>query len=273
LKGAVLKELYPRYGMREMADNDILFDKSRGAELREIMLELGFTVEEYDRGNHDIYYKKPVSNFEMHKELFSELGNKKLYIYYANVKDRLIRDDEKQYEYHFTDEDFYLYITAHDYKHYSLSGAGLRSLMDTYVYLKHKPLDMEYVVREAKKIGIADFERQNRELALHLFEGQELTHTEREMLDYIISSGTYGNLEQYVANAVQEKGKWGYFLSRLTLPRELMEILFPILKKAPFLYPFCWVLRIVRGLIFSNRKARGEIKGALGLNRGKVRPK
>lgn len=29
VKGAVLKDLYPRYGVREMSDNDILFDAER----------------------------------------------------------------------------------------------------------------------------------------------------------------------------------------------------------------------------------------------------
>lgn len=273
LKGSVIKDLYPRYGMREMADNDILFDKNRGADLREIMLSLGFTVEVYNRSNHDIYHKKPISNFEMHRELFSKLEVDNLYLYYADVKDRLNKDEGKQYGYHFTDEDFYLYIIAHDYKHYSSSGAGLRSLMDTYVYLKHKQLNMEYVVREAKKIGIADFERQNRELALHLFDGAKLTEAEQAMLDYVISSGTYGNRGHFVANRVQEKGRWGYFLSRLTLPREEMELSFPILKKVPFLYPFFWLFRLVRAFFLYNKAVRVEIKGVLGLDHQKARPK
>ena len=272
LKGAILKDLYPRYGMREMADNDILFDKTRGADLREIMIGLGFSLENYDCGAHDIYHKKPISNFEMHRILFHETAQEELYPYYADVKDRLVKDEGKQCGYHFTDEDFYLYITAHDYKHYACGGSGLRSLMDTYVYLIQKTLNMDYVIREAEKIGIADFEREKRQLALHLFEGAELTSSEREMLDYIISSGTYGNLEQSVANEVEEKGRWNYFLSRLTIPRDLMEGMFPVLRKAPFLYPVCWVLRILRGVLFRNRVFREQLKGALGLNRGKARP-
>ena len=70
LKGAVLKDLYPRFGMREMADNDILFDAERAGDVRRIMTGLGFSVEEYDEGNHDAYHKRPVSNFEMHRTLF-----------------------------------------------------------------------------------------------------------------------------------------------------------------------------------------------------------
>ena len=267
LKGSVLKDLYPRYGMREMADNDILFDKTRDADLREIMLSLGFTLENYDNGPHDIYHKKPVSNFEMHRTLFSASMREDLYPYYANVKNRLKQDEGKRYGYHFSDEDFYLYIVAHEYKHYSSGGTGLRSLLDTYVYLKKKNLNMDYIQREASKIGIADFERQNRDLALHLFDEEKLTDEEKKMLDYIVLSGAYGNVENAAINGVREKGQWGYFLSRLTLPKDVLVGMFPILRKVPFLYPACWLLRLLRGVFLRNKVFRVQLKAALGLNK------
>lgn len=266
LKGAILKDLYPRYGMREMADNDILFDKERGEDLRRIMVELGFTVERFDDGiPEDVYFKKPVSNFEMHRVLFSASMRGDLYPYFADVKDRLVPDEGRRYGFHFTDEDFYLYVITHEYKHYSQRGTGLRSVMDTYVYLTRKTLDMEYVRREVEKIGIGDFERQNRELALHLFGSEPLTEGDRAMLDYIVSSGTYGTIEQLAANQVATKGRWGYFLSRLTLPREVMEHAYPVLKKAPFLYPFFWVWRLLRGVFFRNRVFRTRLRAVLGI--------
>ena len=37
---------------------------------------------------------------------------------------------------HFTDEDFYVFIVAHEYKHFAdLGGTGIRNLVDRYVYL------------------------------------------------------------------------------------------------------------------------------------------
>ena len=41
LKGSILKELYPENGMREMADNDILYDSTKQAEVNTIMLSRG----------------------------------------------------------------------------------------------------------------------------------------------------------------------------------------------------------------------------------------
>ena len=49
------------------------------------MTGLGFSVEEYDEGNHDAYHKRPVSNFEMHRTLFSSDDPANLYPYYAGV--------------------------------------------------------------------------------------------------------------------------------------------------------------------------------------------
>ena len=63
LKGIIIKELYPQIGMRQMADNDILFDKTRASDIRSIMIHSGFKTELYDAGNQDVYYKPPICIF------------------------------------------------------------------------------------------------------------------------------------------------------------------------------------------------------------------
>ena len=80
--------------------------------------------------------------------------------------------------------------------------------MDTYVYLKKKgdALDWNYIAGELDKLGIADFESQNRSLALHLFSVEKLTEQDEEMLDYILSSGTYGTVQNCVSNKVKKLG-------------------------------------------------------------------
>ena len=267
LKGAVLKNLYPAYGMREMADNDILFDKDRAGDVRKIMTDLGFETDAYERYHHDVYKKKPASNFEMHRLLFPVASRKELYDYYLNVKERLVKDAGHQFGYHFTDEDFYVYMTAHEYGHYTHGGTGLRSLLDTYVYLRARKLDMDYVAREAEKMHMADFERNIRKLAEHLFDGEALSAEEEEMLDFMSSSGAYGTAENDAEYQVEEMGRWKYFLSRVNMPKARMYELFPVLKRAPYLYPFFWLLRFPRGLILKNRFFRAQMKAILGLNR------
>ena len=268
LKGSVLKDLYPRYGMRQMADNDILFDPDRAEDVKVIMESLGFTAEHFGAGNHDCYQKPPVSNFELHRSLFSTAHEDKLYWYYKDVKDRLVKDEGNLFGWHFTDEDFYVYMVAHEYKHYSGGGTGLRSLLDTYVYLKQKTaLDSSYIEEESQRLGLAAFERENRTLALHLFDGEPLSQQEQQMLDYILFAGTYGTMENRVRNQVNKLGRLGYLWSRAFLPLKTMKTLYLVLERAPVLLPVCWVIRWGKALLFNRKIAAFQLRAALGLKK------
>ncbi len=262
LKGSVLKELYPRFGMREMADVDILFDADRAEDVRQIMESLGFQTDSFACFHDDAYSKAPVSHFEMHRTLFSEAAESELHTYYADVRDRLVPDEGSKYGFHFTDEDFYLYLIAHEYKHYTGGGTGLRSLLDVYVFLRARALDQAYVDREAARLGIADFERQNRSLAFRLFDGESLTAEERDRLDYMISSGTFGTAENEAGRQIAEKGRWGYFLSWLHPSREIMIESFPVLQKAPALLPVFRIWRLIRAFVSSDREYRRQCRRA-----------
>ena len=114
LKGSILKDWYPKFGMREMADNDILFDATRRQQVRDIFVNRGYSIESYNKSNHDAYEKQPIYNFEMHVALFHEdrsTPQKK----YENVVDRLVQDEKLPFRYHFTPEDFYVFVVAHAY--------------------------------------------------------------------------------------------------------------------------------------------------------------
>ena len=219
LKGAILKSLYPQYGMREMSDYDILFDVSRKENMRTIMESLGYTTIEYGLSNHDAYQKPPVMRFEMHRDLFDPFHDeiKKVCTYYQNVGEKLLGDG---FEKHFSDEDFYLHLVAHEYKHYLSAGTGIRSLLDTYVFLTHRTLNFDYISEETRKMGCEEYERINRELAFQLFGDREMTPEGEKMLTYIVSSGTYGTRMQKVQNKMKRKG-WGkirYMLDRFLVP-------------------------------------------------------
>jgi hypothetical protein len=218
LKGAVLKSLYPRCGMREFADYDILFDSGRADDVRTIMEEMGYESKGFGTSHHDVYYKLPFFNFEMHRTLFGSSHDERLSSYFQSIETRLIRKSE--YERCFTPEDFYLYMLSHEYKHYDCSGTGLRSLLDVYVYLGKTVLDMEYVSCEADKLGLRDFEEMNRTLSKHLFSGNALSDEEQDTLNYFVSSGSYGTITHRIENTMTKKG-WGkirYALDRFSVP-------------------------------------------------------
>ena len=263
LKGAVLRDFYPKYGMREMSDNDILIDPDRAEDVRRVMEAQGFQTLSYGIGNHDVYFKEPSVGFEMHKELFEELFFDRFGSYYRDVKARLVKDPGNRFGYHFTPDDFYVYLIAHAYKHYSGGGTGLRSLLDTYVCLKKLPLNMDYIRQETEKLGIRDFEEQNRNLALHVFNGMGLTADEKALLDELCSSGAHGTAAHRAEKQIAKKGRLAYVLSRLTLPRQEMQRHYPVLKKAPALLPLFWGYRLIHGFFFKRDIALSQLKTAL----------
>ena len=271
LKGAVLKNLYPAFGIREMADRDILIDADRGKDVRSIMLELGYSAGKYEEDYHDCYSRPPVYSFEMHRRLIGPMSGKAIYSYYMHIEQRLQKDTGNAYGYHFSAEDFYVFQVTHEYKHFSERGTGLRSLLDTYVYLKNTVLDMDYVGAVVKKLGLESFEQANRSLAMHLFGNGILTDAEQSMLDYVLSCGTYGKDENIAINLLEREGKKGFFVSRLTLPYARMLELYPFLKKVPVLYPFCWLHRLVHALIFKNATVMSQLKAGLTW-KGKPKP-
>ncbi len=171
LKGVILCTLYPHPGMRQMSDNDILFDMNGREKVHMFFMDAGFECKSYNRGNHDVYMMEPIYNYEMHVSLFSDGSGKALYEYYKNIKAKLIKDDNNDYGYHFTHEDFYLYFLTHAYKHHSGGGTGFRTLLDEYVYMNHykDTLDWDYVRTELEKLEISEFERDLRHLAGKLF--------------------------------------------------------------------------------------------------------
>ncbi len=278
LKGAVLKELYPDFSMRQMSDNDILFDAEYRSEIRKYFEKNNYSVESYGKGNHDVYEKLPVLNFEMHTSLFGHNHDDNMTEYYQSIKERLIKDSDNKYGFHFSDEDFYIYMIAHEYKHYSGGGTGIRSLLDCYVYLnvKKDTMNMEYITSECRKLGISEFEEKNRCLSQKVFGeglpsdfekiGDFFSEDELEMLEYYLTSGGYGTVKRNIENRVakfQEKSrsdsKFRYILSRIFPNIGIYRSYYPFFYKHKWLLPVGWFYRLMR-MIFSKERRNNMIK-------------
>ena len=267
LKGTVIKDLYPSIGMRQMSDFDILFDKNYQSETRAILEGLGFSCEKFGIGAHDVYFKKPVSNFEMHNTLFGECHKSELFNYYRSVKDRLIKDPDNNFGYHFSANDLYIYITAHEYKHYSQGGTGIRSLLDTYVIWQKlcDELNEDYIKTECTKLDIREFEQQNKQLALHLFGGEDLTAEDRQMLEYFIFSGTYGTIQHSVENNVLnygggKKGKRKFIRKKLFMPWSDIKNYYPFVYRHKILLPGLFFYRLGKAVTVKRKETFSKLK-------------
>ena len=259
LKGSILKELYPENGMREMADNDMLCDASKQQEVMQIMLGHGYTAESVGKTHHDVYMKPPVLNFELHTLLFGETSD--FYQYYSDPKHHMIHDEDSQYGYHLSDEDFYVYMTAHEFKHFSGGGTGIRSLLDCYVYCKNKgeDLDWNYITEQCKQLEIADFEQERRQLAFKVFSSEKLpvpNDAETELLMLYLTAGTYGTFENVIKKKLKNQSKAEYILSSMFPNYDHMKRSVPFVGKCPILYPVGIIYRWGRIVV----KRRGLLK-------------
>lgn len=259
LKGIIIKEYYKDPMTREFADNDILFDDNKKELVKQFFLDRGYKVEEYGISNHDVYLKDPFYNFEMHRSLINNIKGTQIYIdYFEGCLSRYpIEEQSKHYQ---SNEDFYIYFTVHSYKHFSVSGCGIRTLLDYYLFLKNNKLDFDYINKEMVILGLKDFSNLISNLSIKLFDNKELNEEEKEMLLFVASSGTYGTVGNRTEQGITNKGKYGYLLSRIFPPITAYRYHYMWAYNHRVLVPIAWFLRLCRGIFKQHNKTSQELK-------------
>lgn len=255
VKGFSVSTLYPDEAMRYMGDLDILI-KDRRDDAVNLLLEMGYTLKEngidYDRP----LVKSPFMVVELHNSLFPMYSP-----YRSNFEDVFSKASKNDNRYTMSGEDFYVYETAHLYKHFSGSGTGIRSIMDFYLVNKKllPKLDFSKIKTELNKLGLAEFSDKIYKLAEKWFENEDYESFSDDE-KYILTSGLYGTKEHSVKNKTKAKSDSEYIRERLFPPKELMYEIFPNLQKRPFLLPFYYTLRFFRGAFFKRKKLKNEYK-------------
>ena len=279
LKGAILKDLYPRQEMRQMADNDILFDAEYEAAVKDYFVREGYEVISYAKGNHDVYEKEPVYNFEMHTSLFGEAHNGVWAEYYKDIQSKLKKSDN-HFQYSFTDEDFYIYFIVHAFKHFDGCGTGIRYFVDSYVYRNARNLDWSYIDGELDKLGVLEFEKTFRSVSMKIFGKGEavsrLSEEEYSMLCDSMFAGTYGNLQSGIdkklhkiqgnEDRITKNTKVKYIIGRLFPPMSYYKAYYPFIYKTRIFIPFFVIFRMVRGVLQHWREMMREIRVVLKID-------
>ena len=278
LKGVVIKEYYPKFGMREMVDNDVLCDPNHMEDVKVIMEDLGFHCDLFGVDNQDVY-SKDILCFEVHNSLFQADKYSDFSEYYKDIKTKLICDQNNSYEYRFKTEDLYIYLTAHEYKHYSRGGTGLRSLLDTYLFLKHYKAQMDwcYVNGELEKLKLTEFEKMNRQLSEKVFSEIPLSNEEKQLLMYYVSSGAHGTEEHRVDNRISSElsendskiSKQRYITNRVFLRGEELKSKHPFVYQHKVLLPFFYVYRLFNALFTRPKKVWEEFWSVVHFNNNK----
>ncbi len=271
MKGAVLQDLYPTRETRQMADFDVLFDRNHQPKVRQWFVDNGYEVEGYGTRLHDEYTKKPFFHFEMHVAMLWYSPGTKWAGYYDDVERRLIPDSDSSFGRHFSDEDLYIHVVTHGYRHHIYGGTGIRLLLDCYVLMKNKGsgMDWEYVDRELATIGVADFEKKVRHLCQALFAHpetlrlEELTQEESDFLESFAIAGTYGTSEMLIRNKVQSNSysqKVKYAWSRLFPNREFMIYNYPFFRRHMWLLPAGYIYRLITRIKVNHEHLASEIR-------------
>ncbi|MCR5208197.1 MAG: nucleotidyltransferase family protein [Eubacterium sp.] len=264
LKGLILKAYYPKESMRQMSDNDILYDAENRDAVARIMKENGYKPTATGE-NSDDYHKPPFSTFEFHRTLFFEEHD--FCPRFDNLWENASPDDDNPCLYHMGLNDVYIYNVCHMYKHYSTAGCGIRFLADNYLFLKKESgrLDYEYISSRLSEYGIADFERETRKLAFKLFDGEELTENDEKLLEVFINFGIFGSGKIKLTRELEgmggslESAKKQYLLKRLFPPVKKMKADYRVLEKRPYLLPVYYIYRLFKGAA-NPEKTLGEVK-------------
>ena len=289
IKGTKLVNYYPLPGMRFMADNDIVYgfvgmenghycrlgknekEKEKYIKLAQkilvnIMMKRGYECQ-ITHGNADIFKKEPVFNFEMHRHLF--VSGERFHDYYKDPWFKAKRCINDKYEYYYLDEDEYIYMIAHTFKHFDISGCGIRCLIDLYVFLDKKKnvFDWKYINQKMKSMGLDIFHNKLKKLSFSCFGELSLDEDDKNLLIYMLKSGTYGNIDNFFERMYdKEEGssskvkKLKYLKKRLFLSKEEYENSFPIVYQHSYLIPFFTLYRISSAIILRPKKFFKELQ-------------
>ncbi len=249
LKGAILRTYYPVDSMRTSCDIDILIHES-DLDLAIAALEpCGFSCGE--RHYHDVSLFAPNgSHLELHFNI--QENRKNLDAVLKHAWDYTVKT-EISHQYAFTDEFFVFHMFAHMAYHFMRGGCGIRSLMDLWVMEQKMGLTFAKAESMLKRAGIYRFAQEMSRIAKQCFTENQPDAFSDTVLGYIMSGGVYGSTKNHMAvKKVQANNTVFYALQRLFPSLDAMKSLYPILKKAPVLLPFCWIVRWF-GMLFGGK--------------------
>ena len=245
VKGFCIKKDYPESAMRTMTDIDLLCKREDIPSVLSIFERRGYSVRNYNLEELDATLE-PFHHYEVHSVLI-----KNYHTYGGYFDDFFYRSKaENGCDYlSLSPDDSYIYLLAHLAKHLESGGAGIRMIMDVYVFnKKHKAeLNDDYLRVELEKIRLHKFRNVVESLANNWFSGEE-PKTDTLVADYILCCCTFGTGKNAVlANALSYEKETG---KKQTGTKRVLRSIFPSVKdmskkyhklaKFRILYPFYW---------------------------------
>ena len=252
LKGAVIRELYPKPEMRMSCDLDVLVraeDIERAGEL--LKTKLSFSYD--SRCGHEINWISPSGlKVELHFTLLER-----------DYKQRELLNDAWAYakpmsarahQYVFTNEFFVFYHISHISKHLMRGGCGIRQFLDLWLIDNKFTYDREDLHRLLEKANLVTFAQVAFDISKAWFSGETCVNLPEGIESYILDGGSYGNLENTIATEGSNTGdsKIKIFIKRVFASPKTIRYLYPRAEKHPILIPYYYIARWCR-IIFKDR--------------------
>lgn len=267
MKGRELAKLYPSADMRQSSDFDMYIGNDKAELARDIMVGLGFEIEDYmDDDGHDQYVIDKIILCELHRVL---IQNDFPWAQECNkIPQRVVKCENSNHCYKMNIEDFYIYNLAHAANHIRTAGIGIRIFIDLWlIYTKYKDqFDYTYLQKKLELANLKRFEECSRELYLHWFEGKKTSDPAvKAMAVFVAQSGWVGTLSQYSSAKLAQEAEQNNFSTSAKL-KSYLNIIFPtydeLIKRYPkaqknkLLVPYYYVYRIIKSVF-------GKDKGAM----------
>lgn len=249
MRGVCLKENYPDPTLRTMSDIDILVKASDFSRIRKAMVALGAELCRGD-GNHRTFRFPEGVTVEFHPNLIHcscPVGT------LVNPGWQYVPEGQPAGEQIMTDEGFYINVMAHLANHFVAGGVGVRFVLDIWVcrHLRSPQMDRQWVEQELQRIGLLAFARNMEALAEWWFSGAPETPVLQALADYIFSSGSHGEEERAMLNAIclsPKKSRGSALWHKIFYPRQDLENRFDWVIGRPWLLPVAWIVRAWKAL-------------------------
>lgn len=273
LKGAHLKEIYPKTYMRAMGDIDILIKKDR-LDLVHQIFDQHHIICKQKSIQHDSFKMDNIT-IEVHPVLYKDF----------NAKYRILFDDPWSFvsinetsTYFFSHAYELCYLLYHLAKHLDTSGIGLRSILDIGLYMKfyETKIDFSDLHQLLEKAEMLTFYHRIYQFNQNFFElscENELGNpnldedTLIKLFDFFMTSGIHGLGKSYnsfttrkASYQLRNKSRFLFYISLFFPSYETMLGMYPWLKKAKILIVFAWLLRWLKSMFKKRKTSMHKLK-------------
>jgi hypothetical protein len=262
LKGADVAQLYPSEDMREMADIDVYADLDSHENVKEVLLQAGYSFEGH-KGHHDVFHRDPFISVEVHESVLDKQRETGLDAYFASPWELA---QGSGFEYRFDPSDNYIFLMGHLFGHFHQGGVGVRFFADMALYMKKYGDELDWVKIDSvfERFGLSEVMHNLKALALHWFGDELESDLLDEMGEYVFESGSYGKAAHMVMYLANEDGKNSFSAAvkrKLFISPSEMRRRSRAVDRCPLLLPFAYLVRAVKIVFTRFREFRAWMRG------------